>query len=491
MDGDRAVALPGTEGAQQPAWKVAGSVVSFFAAGKLKQLSLADGVVRNLADAPAAAGATWLSDGSLIFASGTEGWLKRLRNGVVTAATELRADDRGHMFPVSFGDEGFIYIVMRNDGRRAVRMIANGQERDLTTTSGHAQLVGEFLVHVNDGTLLAQRVDAKNMKLVGRATALGVSVGVSVAGRAFMTASRRLLLFASSASRARELTWFDADGRKTGTTGDPGDYWQVRLAPDDRHVAATMLDPLLRALDVFVVPSEGSSVRERLTLALAADSDPVWSPDGLKVLFRSFQNGQADLFTKRIGVADAQDETLLRSDLDETPTDWSPLPQPGGQVLYTAPSSGANSDIWMLDGGAGSQTAVAKTGFNESDARWSPDHQWLSFVSDESGQPDIYAAHWPNGGRIRISFAGGTRPRWARDGSLLFLRGQQIMRSERLGKSDTPFAPAREVLVAAGVRDFDAAHRSDRIIVLVPVDVKERANVHVLVDWRSSLPGGR
>src|SRR6185436_13117819 len=44
FDTDRAEPLAGTEGAAMPAWKATGRVVSFFAAGRLKQISLDDGV---------------------------------------------------------------------------------------------------------------------------------------------------------------------------------------------------------------------------------------------------------------------------------------------------------------------------------------------------------------------------------------------------------------------------------------------------------------
>ena len=70
-----------------------------------------------------------------------------------------------------------------------------------------------------------------------------------------------------------------AGGTALAIASEPGDYWQVRLSPDDRQAAVTMLEPLLRTLDVYVLRG-GSGAPVPVTLGLAADTDPVWSPDG-------------------------------------------------------------------------------------------------------------------------------------------------------------------------------------------------------------------
>ena len=88
------------------------------------------------------------------------------------------------------------------------------------------------------------------------------------------------------------------------------------------------------------------------------------------------------------------------------------------------------------------RTTMVKSGFNDTDGRWSPDGTWLAYVSDESGRPDIYA-NPREGNRVRVSFGGGTRPRWSRDGhSIFFLRGSTIMRATLTNSSPASFAPA-------------------------------------------------
>jgi eukaryotic-like serine/threonine-protein kinase len=352
--------------------------------------------------------------------------------------------------------------------------------RELTTTSGHAALVGSHLLHVRDGVLLAYERDRESGDLSPRGVPVGIDVGVSAAGRALFAASPALLLHAPGAARATEVVWLDFAGVRGSAAADAGDHWQVRLSRDDRQVAVASIDPLLHAFDIGIAPADGSAAVLRQTLALAADTDPVWSPDGNRVLFRSMEGGTPDLFARRTRQSEPASEVILRSELDETPTDWL-----GDRILFQVRGK-TGSDVMVLHTRTGHYGPVADTAFNETDARWSPDGQWMAYVSDESGQPDVYA-RGPDATRVRVSFAGGRRPRWTRDGrSIVFLRGSQIMRADR--RSDgAAFAPARTLFEAPGIRDFDVAHGSDRLIALLPVPTAPGPAIAAVLNWTSLL----
>jgi Tol biopolymer transport system component len=293
-----------------------------------------------------------------------------------------------------------------------------------------------------------------------------------------------VLLSAPASQRARTLAWIGFDGQRVGTIGEPGEFWQVRLSPDDEYVAVTMMAPLLRTLDVTLVPTGRRADVESLTLAVAADSDPVWSPDGSRVAFRSLQKGRSALFTKRVRAADAVDELLL--DADATPSDWR-----GSTVLVHEAEPASGQDIFTIDAVRGTRAQVVKSGFNDTDGRQSPDGRWLAYVSDESGRPDIYLQRLPDGDRIRVSMAGGTRPRWSRDGrSIFFLRGSTIMRATLPNGSPARVNPVA-VTDVQGLRDFDVAHRRDALLALVPVAGASSAPVSAIIDWQSVLSAAR
>ena len=61
------------------------------------------------------------------------------------------------------------------------------------------------------------------------------------------------------------------------------------------------------------------------------------------------------------------------------------------------------------------------TPYNEANAQFSPDVRWLAYQSDESGQNEINVQPFPGpDGKWQVSNAGGTQPRWNRNGKELF-----------------------------------------------------------------------
>jgi Tol biopolymer transport system component len=168
--------------------------------------------------------------------------------------------------------------------------------------------------------------------------------------------------------------------------------------------------------------------------------------------------------------------------------------------LFQAPDAKSGFDVWTFTPATGAREPIVNGAFNETDGRWSPDGQSIAYVSDESGSPDIYVTPTRGGMRVRVSFAGGSRPRWRRDGrALFFLRGSQILRADVVGgshgsgRSPQPdasprFSTPRPVIDVPGIRDFDVAHRRDALVALVPAQAASPTPVTALVDWMSLVP---
>src|SRR5205085_5332726 len=62
-----------------------------------------------------------------------------------------------------------------------------------------------------------------------------------------------------------------------------------------------------------------------------------------------------------------------------------------------------------------------KTPLNAMHGRLSPDGKWVTYTSDESGEPQVYVQPFPpTGDSKQLSPDGGAEPRWRRDGSEVF-----------------------------------------------------------------------
>ncbi|MGH9237622.1 MAG: TolB family protein [Vicinamibacterales bacterium] len=480
FDAQIAEPLAGTEGASLPAWKHTGNVVSFFAGTRLKLLNLKTGAVSDAAEAPSPAGAIWLRDGSLLFVPGT-GPIRRLLDGRVTDATRLRSGDVAHAFPAApVNGQEFTYVAVRGDGRRVVRLRASETETDLGTTSTHAELLDRWLLFVRDATLLVD-YRGDDGRMGGHDFPLALDVGATERARGMFAASADMLLHAPAGEHRRQIGWLDLLTARSGTVGDVGDFWQIRVSPDDRSVAVTARDPLLGSLDVLNVPVDDQAATLRLTTSIAADSDPVWSPDGRRIAVRSMQRGRPEVLVMPAALqaaADRPDSAPATGTTGDLPTDWR-----AGEMLVQRRAA-AGWDLVRVQA-TGTSRVVADSPFNETDGRWSPDGRWTAYVSDEPGRPEIYV-HNEHGDRQRISQGGGTHPRWARDSrALLFLRESTLMRAE-LGPGGSRFGTPRRLVNVGGIRDFDLAHtRTDRIFTLMPVQPGRREAVSVILNWRS------
>jgi eukaryotic-like serine/threonine-protein kinase len=487
LDAHRAEPIPGTTGATLPAYAADGSALWYFAGAKLHALNLATGERREPIDAPAPGGVAIGRDGTILYAAG--GPIQRVADGRTTPATTLRPGERSHALPAwaEAEEDVFVYLATAADGRRTIRLVDGDEDIELTRADSHAILSAGHLVFVRGGMLRAEPLDLEARRLGPRAVTLALQVDVSGQGRGAFAAGGHVLASAPPIQQQYVLRWFADTGAALATISEPGDYWQLRLSPDDRTAAVTVRDPLLRTLDVFTVPAEGGAPA-RLTLALAADSDPVWSHDARRIAFRSAQSGQPHIYARDIASRRNTDALLWQSPLDEVPTDW-----PRAFLLFHARSPQSGFDIWALPPSGSAPRHLARSGFNEVDGRLSPDGRWLAYASDEAGQYDVYVSLVSDPSRrTRISTAGGTRPQWTRGGrAVVFLRGPDVHRAmlsfDAAGvRASTP----ERVLSVPRLRDAAAARDGARYLVIAPINGVQERNIDVVAGWRALLHSG-
>jgi hypothetical protein len=94
--------------------------------------------------------------------------------------------------------------------------------------------------------------------------------------------------------------------------------------------------------------------------------------------------------------------------------------------------------------------------FNKFDANFSQDMKWIAYTSDESGQPQVYVQPFPGpGGKYQVSSAGGTNPRWRRDGKELFyISADRKLLAVEVKAGSTFAAGATKPLFDTHVKEF-------------------------------------
>ena len=420
--------LPGTEGATRPFWSPDSRFLAFFSGGKLRKIDLSGGPPITICDAPRGADGTWGPRGVILFDGTTADSVQSVSasGGVPTGATVVdRKSLEVYTAWPQFLPDGrhFLYIAYGSgpEGRMLkVGSIDSKETKSLGPAGSRTEYASGHLLYVRGGALLAQPFDSGALKFTGDPFPVAENVETDPVGSARFSASTdgTLVFRAGGTGATDRLAWTNRRGERTGTVGAPGTYSTPALSPDGTQLAVEVYDLSRQAGDIWLwdLPRDLGS---RFTFADQDVDDPVWSPDGSRVLYSVARGSFNDLHIKSVGGAGV-DSLLFASDQQKLAGSWSP---DGQWITYMMRSpSVPRFDIYGLSLGDSTRPVpLAATPFNEAQAVISPDGKWLAFVSDESGQFEIYVRTFPGpGGKWRVSTAGGGEPTWRGDSRELY-----------------------------------------------------------------------
>ncbi len=507
MDEFQARPLPGTEGAvSDPFFSPDSDSVGFFAAGKLKRIS-PGGAVITLSEVPNFSGGSWGPDGVIVFAAGAGGLYRVPAAGGQPESLLVPDRDKGevgfHRPQLLPGGQTVLFTV-RNAPRTAGSYVEN-QIRALSLDTGEQKTVlegasdphylatGHLIYELADvsGTLMAAPFDLEGLEV--RGAPVPVLEGLRVRGEGVdysISADGTLVYVPVGGSQELTLVWVDRQGGIQPLIEVERSYRSPRVSPDGRYLAVR----------IGTTGSEDSQIwiyeiaRGTLTLLTFERRNvaPVWTPDGRRVTFGSGGPGQGSLFWKPAdgsGVA----EQLLAGDFPRAGS-WAP----DGKVLaFTETPLGKPTDVWLLEQENGwTARLFLDAPFSEGGPAFSPDGRWLAYISDESGQFEVYVRPYPGpGSKFPISIQGGVAPVWARDGGELFYRsGDKMMAvtveagSEfRAGKPEVVFEG--RYVPGNGIRpNYDISPDGQRFVMVRSTqEGASPAQINVVLNWFEEL----
>ena len=496
MDGLEARPIPGTEGGTTPFFSPDGQWVGFSSGGKLKKILLSGGAPISLAGDVAPAGvlsASWSSRGMIAFAPVLTGPILQVSDsgGEPQPLTHLEKGEGGHIGPHLLpGSQGLLFLhsttaftPTASNSTVAAQSLKTGERRDLLQIPGVTLLSYAptgHLVYVQGRNLMAAPFDPQRLALTG--AAVPVIEGVVPFQFSFSSTGSLVYVPGSGAGRQLKLVWVDRKGTEQTVPAPLHNYVLPRVSPDGKRVAAGIEE----AESQIWLYDLSRDTLTRLTFEGGVNVDPLWTPDGRKIVFKG---NQSRLFWQAAdGSGPAEEVTKSELTSNNVPGSFSP----DGQVLAFM----GNFDLYTLPLKDGKPQPFLRTPSNESAPRFSPDGRFIAYVSDESGRFEVYVRPYPGpGGKWQISTEGGTEPVWNPKGRELFYRNGNKMMAVDVSTQGT-FSAGKPKILFEGLYvltprsfpDYDVSPDGQRFLMLKANEqVQGAAQINVVLNWFEEL----
>ncbi len=489
--------IDGTEEGRRPFLSPDGQWVGFVVGSTLKKVSLFSGgapITLCDADFPISSG-SWGADGNIILGSSVGLFRVSGAGGIPESVTTVDTSkgETGHdhpeilpgnqavLFTVAIGDTYNDYqidVLSLDTGER--KTVIEGGASPRYSPTGH-------LLYASSDTLMAAPFDLAMLEVTDDPIPVLGGLSTSITGAPHLALSAEgTLVYLSATGTGHNLVWVDRQGKEQPLTEIRRTYETPRLSPDGKRLAVTIRD---NNTDVWVYDL-GRGTLTRLTFQPGEDETPVWTPDGKRVTFSSVIGGTRSLRWKAADGSGAE-EQLLAAEYHRHIGSWSP---DGTVLAFQDEDPTTGWDIWYVSL-EGDHTAepFLSTRFDEEWPMFSPDGRWVAYVSNESGNNEIYVQPFPGpGGKQQVSIDGGEEPTWSPKGNELFYRSgdKMMVVAVELGPTFTQGTP--QMLFdgmsggLAGRPNFAVTADGQRF-VMVKEEEEGAAQVTFVLNWFEEL----
>ena len=198
----------------------------------------------------------------------------------------------------------------------------------------------------------------------------------------------RRIVFRTTRDGDDEIYIMNADGSnqmnlsRSPSTEERSPDW----SPGRHQIALASLQGAI--LDIFIIPVDETRLFGRMpewtnltANSLGGDEYPAWSPDGTKIAFHSYRDGNWEIYVMN---TDGSGQTRLTNNPGEdTHPAWSP---DGGRLIFNSATIGY-TDIYVINADGTGLSPLTNDPAPEYDPAWSPDGSMIAFTRAIDSDP--------------------------------------------------------------------------------------------------------
>ena len=486
----------GQGASSSPLFSADGRSIVFWSSsdGTIKRIPVAGGTATAIATVDNPFGMSWGPNDTLLVGQGPKGILRvpatgapativTVKDGELAYGPQLLPSGDAVLFTVIDAkdalaqgwDRARIVVQPVNDPRGGDRKVVVDGARD-----GRLSSAG-YLLYSRDEKILAVKFDARTRATSGAPMTIADDVRTAgpTGAAQFAFADSGALVYLPNRSGELELALVSLDGTRTNLGALPNGVGSPRISNDGRRVAFASDG------DIWTADVRNLAGMKKV-LSGSNWNFPVFSDDGRNLALGTILPG--GLETVYLMPADGSREPEILARPARAPEHWFP----GTQMFSFITHKGRlDYDTWTYNVATREVTPLARIPVSaQISSRLSPDGHFIAYMSNETGEYQVYVEPWPQtGARFQATKTGGVLPLWSSDSADIYYAQGDQMYATRFQNGVAMFGEPRKLPVSGFVqgalrRAFDQTPDGKQFLMVF----RSAAQVAIVSRWMDPAP---